>query len=85
MLAAALGSSMFGVALAHAQTLSNQSQYSRTRAEVIQELIDLESVGYQPARGEDPHYPQDIMDAERRLAERKSLEGASTSAQQSSH
>ncbi|WP_205193208.1 DUF4148 domain-containing protein, partial [Burkholderia sp. LMG 13014] len=32
-----------------------------TRAQVLQELIDLESVGYNPARGEANNYPDDIM------------------------
>ncbi|PHP87095.1 hypothetical protein CFB52_021755 [Burkholderia sp. AU18528] len=38
-----------------------------TRAQVLQELIDLESVGYNPARGEVGNYPDDILAAQERL------------------
>ncbi|CAN0626375.1 conserved exported protein of unknown function [Burkholderia multivorans] len=38
-----------------------------TRAQVIEELKDLESVGYNPARGEAGDYPNDIMAAQQRL------------------
>lgn len=38
-----------------------------TRAQVIQELKDLESVGYNPARGEAGNYPNDIMVAQQRV------------------
>ncbi|MCA3776421.1 MAG: DUF4148 domain-containing protein [Burkholderia sp.] len=52
-----------------------------TRAQVLQELIDLESVGYNPARGEADNYPEDIMAAQerlqaKRLAERKAAQAA---------
>ncbi|POM18575.1 hypothetical protein CSX04_06881 [Burkholderia cepacia] len=41
-----------------------------TRAQVLQELIDLESVGYNPARGESINYPDDILAAQERLHEK---------------
>ncbi|WP_407972320.1 DUF4148 domain-containing protein [Burkholderia pyrrocinia] len=52
-----------------------------TRAQVLQELVDLESVGYNPARGEAGNYPEDIMAAQerlqaKRLAERKAAQAA---------
>ncbi|VWD10982.1 membrane protein [Burkholderia lata] len=45
-----------------------------TRAQVLQELIDLESVGYNPARGEVNNYPDDIMAAQERLHEKRLAE-----------
>ncbi|HDR9764749.1 TPA: DUF4148 domain-containing protein [Burkholderia cepacia ATCC 25416] len=42
-----------------------------TRAQVLQELIDLESVGYNPARGESINYPDDILAAQERLHEKR--------------
>lgn len=42
-----------------------------TRAQVIQELKDLESFGYDPARGELPYYPNDILAAQERLAAKR--------------
>ncbi|RXV67155.1 DUF4148 domain-containing protein [Burkholderia stabilis] len=52
-----------------------------TRAQVLQELIDLESVGFNPARGEVGNYPEDIMAAQerlqtKRLAEQKAAQAA---------
>ncbi|WDD91855.1 DUF4148 domain-containing protein [Burkholderia sp. FERM BP-3421] len=42
-----------------------------TRAQVVQELVDLESVGYQPSRGNESTYPDDIQAAQLRLAEKR--------------
>ncbi|WP_321965775.1 DUF4148 domain-containing protein [Burkholderia cepacia] len=42
-----------------------------TRAQVLQELSDLESVGYNPARGESVNYPDDILAAQERLHEKR--------------
>ncbi|WP_458447484.1 DUF4148 domain-containing protein [Burkholderia stagnalis] len=39
-----------------------------TRAEVIADLVRLEQAGYQPAAGDDPHYPDDLQAAEARVA-----------------
>ncbi|WP_246794367.1 DUF4148 domain-containing protein [Burkholderia perseverans] len=54
-------------ALSHAQA-ANQGL---TRAQVVQDLVDLESVGYQPSHGNDSSYPNDILAAEQRLAAKK--------------
>lgn len=59
-----------------------QSSHSTlTRAQVRQELLDLESVGYNPSIGDGDNYPDDIVAAQerlaaKRLAERKSAEAA---------
>ncbi|MGF6726609.1 Ni/Co efflux regulator RcnB [Paraburkholderia sp. GAS41] len=45
-----------------------QSNEPVTRAQVQAELSALEQVGYDPARGEDVHYPDDIQAALMRLA-----------------
>jgi Domain of unknown function (DUF4148) len=41
-----------------------------TRAQVRAELVELEQVGYDPSRGEDVHYPDDIQAALARVAAR---------------
>ncbi|WP_321929465.1 DUF4148 domain-containing protein [Paraburkholderia guartelaensis] len=45
-----------------------------TRAQVLQELVDLESVGYNPASANDATYPEDVQRAMRRLAEKRANE-----------
>jgi spermidine/putrescine-binding protein len=42
-----------------------------TRAQVRQELIDLESVGYSPASSSETTYPGDIQAALQRLAQKR--------------
>ncbi|MFT0168269.1 DUF4148 domain-containing protein [Paraburkholderia mimosarum] len=42
-----------------------------TRAQVSQELIDLESVGYNPSAANNATYPDDVELAMRRLAEKR--------------
>lgn len=69
------------VLAAPAVSFAQSSNGSLTRAQVIQELVDLESVGYQPSRGNDNTYPDDIQAAQRRLdakrlATRKTAETA---------
>ncbi|AGK50297.1 MULTISPECIES: DUF4148 domain-containing protein [Burkholderia] len=69
------------VLAAPAVSFAQSSNGSLTRAQVIQELVDLESVGYQPSRGNDNTYPDDIQAAQRRLdakrlAARKAAEAA---------
>lgn len=67
--ALALASVLVGTpALAFAKT---QSTPPLTREQVRQELAVLESVGYDPARGEDANYPDDLMNAEQRLARKR--------------
>ncbi|AOJ83440.1 hypothetical protein WS86_22490 [Burkholderia savannae] len=62
-------------------SFAQSSNGSLTRAQVVQELVDLESVGYQPSRGNETTYPGDIQAAQRRLdakrlAARKAAEAA---------
>ncbi|WP_081067892.1 DUF4148 domain-containing protein [Burkholderia territorii] len=48
-----------------------QSATPLTRAQVRADLISVERAGYDPARGNDPHYPSDIQAAEAKVAARK--------------
>ena len=50
-----------------------QSNAPLTRAQVRAELVQLEKAGYNPAVGEDPHYPQDIQAAEARVAQQHAV------------
>ncbi|WP_407671883.1 DUF4148 domain-containing protein [Paraburkholderia acidiphila] len=71
MLRAALVSMMAIVpAVSFAQVNSTQNG-PVTRAQVLQELVDLESVGYNPASANDVNYPEDVQSAMRRLAEKR--------------
>lgn len=45
-----------------------------TRAQVLQELIDLESVGYHPAMANEVNYPENVQAAMRRLEARRASE-----------
>ena len=64
------------IAVAAASALSlplaafSQTDATLTRAQVKAELQQLEQVGYDPATGDDPHYPADIQAAEARLSAR---------------
>jgi hypothetical protein len=49
-----------------------QSNQPVTRAQVKQELIDLEKAGYNPATSNDYDYPANIQAAEARVAAQKS-------------
>lgn len=66
---------------APAVSYAQSSHSTLTRAQVRQELFDLESVGYEPIAGDGDNYPGDIVAAQerlaaKRLAERKSAEAA---------
>ncbi|KWO47813.1 hypothetical protein WT97_06980 [Burkholderia sp. MSMB1459WGS] len=66
---------------APAASYAQSSHSTLTRAQVRQELLDLESVGYEPVAGDGDNYPGDIVAAQERLAakrvaERKSAEAA---------
>ncbi|SEJ33637.1 DUF4148 domain-containing protein [Paraburkholderia diazotrophica] len=52
-----------------------QSNQPVTRAQVRAELIQLEKAGYNPSRGEDPHYPADIQAAEAKVAAQNAATG----------
>jgi hypothetical protein len=53
---------------------AQESSSAVTRAQVRAELVQLESVGYQPGRANDPHYPADIQAAEAAVASQKGAE-----------
>lgn len=57
-------------------TFAQQTAAPLTRAQVRQELIDLESVGYQPGASNDATYPRDIQAAQQRLAEKKAAQAS---------
>jgi Domain of unknown function (DUF4148) len=46
---------------------ADTSQQPMTRAEVRNQLIQLEQAGYNPSDSNDPNYPADIQAAERRV------------------
>ncbi|CAN0628152.1 conserved exported protein of unknown function [Burkholderia multivorans] len=60
-------------ALAAPVAVFAQNTAPLTRAQVRAELIELEKAGYNPAVGEDPHYPDDIQAAEARVAKQHAL------------
>jgi hypothetical protein len=45
------------------------AQSSVTRAQVQEELAQLERAGYDPSAGENVHYPEDILAAEAKIAQ----------------
>ncbi|MFL9899415.1 DUF4148 domain-containing protein [Paraburkholderia fungorum] len=53
---------------------AQESSSTVTRAQVRAELVQLESVGYQPGRANDPHYPTDIQAAEAAVASQSGAE-----------
>lgn len=53
-------------------TFAQNSNGPLTRAQVLQDLCDLEEVGYRPAQASSLHYPYDIEVAEQRLAAKRS-------------
>ncbi|QGZ66873.1 DUF4148 domain-containing protein [Paraburkholderia acidisoli] len=55
-------------AVSYAQTTNDRPL---TRAEVRQQLIDIEQAGYNPATANDIDYPSDVQAAQRRLAQTK--------------
>ena len=70
--AAAVAAVAIAPALASAQQVDPQ-QTPKTRAEVRQELIQLERAGYDPAAANDATYPSDIQAAEARVHQQDSL------------
>lgn len=52
---------------APAVSYAQSSHSTLTRAQVRQELFDLESVGYEPIAGDGDNYPGDIVAAQERL------------------
>ncbi len=65
---------MYAIAAAAALSLplasfaqSTDNNGPKTRAQVRQELIQVEQAGYNPAIANDPYYPNDIQAAEQRV------------------
>ncbi|WP_332112512.1 DUF4148 domain-containing protein [Burkholderia sp. IMCC1007] len=56
---------------APAMSYAQSSRSALTRAQVRQELLDLESVGYNPSIGDGDSYPDDIVAAQERLAAKR--------------
>ncbi|HTR09853.1 MAG TPA: DUF4148 domain-containing protein [Paraburkholderia sp.] len=52
-----------------------QSNAPITRAQVRAELVQIEKAGYSPARGDDPHYPDDVLAAEAKVGAQNSAVG----------
>ena len=61
-----------------------QSNSPLTRAQVRAELVQLESTGWRPGAGTDPHYPEDIQAAEAKLSAMNAASGYGGSASGSS-
>lgn len=57
-----------------------QSNGPLTRAQVRAELVQLESTGWRPGAGTDPHYPEDIQAAEAKVAAKNAASGFGGSA-----
>ncbi|AOK42703.1 DUF4148 domain-containing protein [Burkholderia vietnamiensis] len=53
---------------------ASYAQSPLTRAQVRQELLDLESVGYDPSAGDADDYPEGIVAAQARLEEKRAAE-----------
>jgi hypothetical protein len=79
MLRTALVSMMaIAPAIAFAQSIQNGPV---TRAQVLQELKDLEAVGYNPSQASNANYPNDIEAAMRRLEAKRAEEARVAQAQ----
>ncbi|WP_322046466.1 DUF4148 domain-containing protein [Paraburkholderia sp. J67] len=64
------------VAFAQSQPTTNYSNPAQTvnRAEVRQQVIDLKAVGYRPENTSNALYPDDALEAQRRLACKQKLQ-----------
>ncbi|MFM0027877.1 DUF4148 domain-containing protein [Paraburkholderia madseniana] len=51
-----------------AQTMPEPPTHRVTRAEVMQELYELEAAGYNPSQGDDGSYPADLQAAQEKVA-----------------
>ncbi|WP_341318983.1 DUF4148 domain-containing protein [Paraburkholderia sp. IMGN_8] len=57
-----------------AQTMPDPATHRVTRAEVMQELYELEAAGYNPSQGDDGSYPADIQAAQEKVAAKHQAE-----------
>ncbi|BEU28463.1 DUF4148 domain-containing protein [Paraburkholderia sp. 22B1P] len=51
----------------NASGTSNANGHALSRAEVREQLVEVEQAGYNPSHGRDPYYPQDIQTAEAKI------------------
>jgi hypothetical protein len=63
------------LAVSLAAFAQSATQAPVTRAQVSAELQQLEQAGYDPSKGEDVKYPQDVQAAEARVAAQKGSTG----------
>jgi hypothetical protein len=65
---ASTGTDAAGVAASAAKPTKQQKKQARkeARAKKNAELKKLEDAGYQPGRSNDPNYPQDLQDAQKK-------------------
>jgi hypothetical protein len=59
---------VIAVAIAAPVASFAQSSQPLTRAQVREQLVQLEQAGYRPSLGNDPDYPADVQAAEARVA-----------------
>lgn len=64
--AVAIAAALAAPVLAHAQT-----NPPLTRAQVRADPIAVEQAGYRPSKDADPHYPDNVQAAERKVAEQR--------------
>lgn len=57
-----------------AQTMPDPATHRVTRAEVMNELYELEAAGYNPSQGDDGSYPADIQAAQEKVAAKHQAE-----------
>jgi hypothetical protein len=72
---AVVTASFFALPLAAFAQANQSDNRPLTRAEVKQQLIDLENAGYQPSAANDATYPKQIQAAEARVAAEKANQG----------
>lgn len=78
-----IGIASIGMLVAPLLSLAQTNPHP-TRAEVRAEIVQLEKAGYNPAKGKDENYPNDIQAAEARVAAQKAAGGLSASGMGSS-
>ncbi|MCA8429283.1 DUF4148 domain-containing protein [Burkholderia seminalis] len=71
---AAVAATATALLAAPAVSYAQSSHSTLTRAQVRQELFDLESVGYVPVAADGDNYPGDIVAAQERLAAKRLAE-----------
>jgi hypothetical protein len=72
---AVVTASLFALPIASFAQATQSDNQPLTRAEVKQQLIDLEKAGYNPSASNDATYPREIQAAEARVAAEKTNQG----------